>query len=67
MAEAPDDYRAHLETYEGFSKLVTFSLLWIVVILASMALGIVGGLSILGLLLGVGGSIALLIGFAVLS
>jgi hypothetical protein len=67
MAEAPDDYRAHQETYEGFSKLITFSLLWIVVILASMALGLVGGLSILGLLLGVGGSVALLIGFAVLS
>ena len=67
MAEAQDDYREHQQTYEGFSKLVTFSLLWIVVILASMALGLVGGLSILGLLLGVGGSIALLIGFAVLS
>ncbi len=67
MADAQDDYRAHHETYEAFSKLVTFSLLWIVVILASMALGLVGGLSILGLLLGVGGSIALLIGFAVLS
>ena len=67
MAEAPDDYRAHQETYEGFSKLITFSLLWIVVILASMALGLVGGLSILGLLLGIGGSVALLIGFAVLS
>ncbi len=67
MAEAPDDYRAHQETYEGFSKLITFSLLWIVVILASMALGLVGGLSLLGVILGVGGSIALLIGFAVLS
>lgn len=67
MAEAQDDYREHQQTYEGFSKLVTFSLLWIVVILASMALGLVGGLSILGLLLGIGGSIALLIGFAVLS
>jgi hypothetical protein len=67
MADAPDDYRAHQETYAAFNKLVTFTLLWIVVILASMALGLVGGLSILGLLLGVGGSIALLIGFAVLS
>lgn len=67
MAEAQDDYRAHQETYEAFNKLVTFSLLWIVVLLAAMALGLVGGLPILGLLLGVGGSIALLIGFAVLS
>ncbi len=49
------------------NKLVTFTVLWIVLLLVSMALGLVGGLHILGLLLGVGGSIALLIGFAVLS
>ena len=66
MAEAPDDYRAHLETYEGFSKLITFSLLWIVVILASMALGLVGNLPVLALLLGIGGTVALLVAFAVL-
>lgn len=67
MAEATDDYRAHQETYTAFNKLVTFTVLWIVLLLVSMALGLVGGLHILGLLLGVGGSIALMIGFAVLS
>ena len=69
MAEASqdDDYRAHLDTYTSFNKLVLFMILWIVLLLASMALGLVGGVHILSLLLGVGGTIALLIAFAVLS
>ncbi|TAJ92057.1 MAG: aa3-type cytochrome c oxidase subunit IV [Reyranella sp.] len=67
MAEATDDYPAHLATYTSFNKLVTFGILWIVLLLVSMALGLVGHLPLLGLLLGVGGSIALLIAFAVLN
>jgi len=69
MAEASqdDDYRAHLDTYTSFNKLVLFMILWIVLLLASMALGLVGGVHILSLLLGVGGTVALLIAFAVLS
>ncbi|KAF0099969.1 MAG: hypothetical protein FD144_3490 [Rhodospirillaceae bacterium] len=66
MAEAKDDYPAHAATYAAFSKLVTFSLLWIIVLLVSMALGLIAHLPLLGLVLGIGGSIALLIGFAVL-
>lgn len=66
MANAQDDYPAHLETYTSFNKLVTFALLWIVLILASMALGLVGHMSILALFLGIGGSVALLVAFAVL-
>ena len=66
MAEGQDDYRAHMETYTSFNKLVTFTLLWIVLILVAMALGLVGHMSILALLLGVGGSVALLVAFAVL-
>lgn len=67
MAEATDDYPAHAATYTAFNKLVTFGVLWIVLLLVSMALGLVGHLPLLGLLLGVGGSIALLIAFAVLN
>lgn len=66
MAEAKDDYPAHAATYAAFSKLVAFSLLWIIVLLVSMALGLIAHLPLLGLVLGIGGSIALLIGFAVL-
>ena len=66
MADSQDDSPAHLESYNSFNKLVTFTLLWIVLILASMALGLVGNMSILALLLGIGGSVALLVAFAVL-
>ena len=67
MAEAKDDYPAHVATYTSFNKLVTFTLLWIVLLLVSMAVGLVGHMSLLALVLGIGGSIALLIGFAILS
>jgi hypothetical protein len=66
MAEGQDDYRAHLATYTSFNKLVTFTILWIVLLLVSMALGLVGHMSIFALLLGIGGTVALLVGFAVL-
>ncbi|OWY58712.1 hypothetical protein B7486_78495, partial [cyanobacterium TDX16] len=52
MAEAQDDYRAHMETYTSFNKLVTFTILWIVLLLVAMALGLVGNLPVLALLLG---------------
>jgi hypothetical protein len=66
MAEAAqDEYRAHLDTYTSFSKLVTFMILWIVLLLSSMALGLIAHVSIIALLLGVGGTLALIIGFAV--
>jgi hypothetical protein len=68
MADASqDDYRAHLDTYTSFNKLVLFMILWIVLLLSCMALGLVGGVHILSLLMGVGGTIVLLIAFAVLS
>ncbi|TAJ42993.1 MAG: aa3-type cytochrome c oxidase subunit IV [Reyranella sp.] len=66
MADAQDDYPAHLETYTSFNKLVTFTLLWIVLLLVSMALGLVGHMSIFAVLLGIGGTVALLVAFAVL-
>ena len=66
MAEASqDEYRAHLATYTAFNKLVLFMILWIVLLLACMALGLVGNSGLIALILGVGGTVALLIGFAV--
>ena len=68
MAEATqDEFRQHADTYSAFSRLVLFMILWIVLLLASMALGLVGGAHILSLLMGIGGTVALLIAFAVLS
>ena len=68
MAEADNtEYRAHLATYTAFSKLVLFMILWLVLLLSTMALGLVGGVHLLSLLLGVGGTLALIVAFAVLS
>ena len=67
MADAQDDLPAHLKTYESFNKLVLFTILFIVLLLASMALGLVGNAPLFALVLGIGGTVALLVAFAVLS
>jgi hypothetical protein len=66
MADTNDDLPAHVQTYQSFGKLVLFSILLIVLLLSCMALGLVGNLGLLSLVLGIGGTIALLIAFAVL-
>jgi nitrate reductase NapE component len=66
MADQNDDLPAHVQTYESFSKLVLFMILFVVLLLSCMALGLVGNLGLLSLVLGIGGTIALLIAFAVL-
>ena len=67
MADATqEEIRVHTETYTAFNKLVLFTILWVILLLASMALGLIAHAGIISLLLGVGGTIALLIGFAVL-
>ena len=68
MAEASNaEYRAHLDTYTSFNKLVLFTVLWILLLLSSMALGLVAHVGFLSVVLGVGGTIALLVAFAILS
>ena len=66
MAEAtPQELREHMETYTAFSKLVLFVILWLVLLLSCMALGLVAGVHLLSVLAGVGGTLALIIAFAV--
>jgi hypothetical protein len=60
------ELRAHVETYNAFNKLVLFVILWVVLLLACMAMGLVGGAGAMALLIGIGGTFALLVGFAVL-
>ncbi|WP_428660153.1 aa3-type cytochrome c oxidase subunit IV [Reyranella sp.] len=68
MAEANDaEYRAHLDTYTSFNKLVMFMLLWIVLLLSSMALGLVAHVGFLAVVLGVGGTVVLLAAFAMMN
>ncbi len=67
MAEATQqEVREHMETYTAFNKLVLFMILWIVLLLSSMALGLVAGVGLIATIMGVGGTIALLVGFAVM-
>ena len=67
MADATqEEIRAHMDTYSAFNKLVLFTILWVILLLASMALGLVAHIGILSLLMGVGGTIVLLVGFAVM-
>ena len=67
MAEATqEEIRAHTETYNAFNKLVLFVILWVILLLSSMALGLVAHVGLISLLAGIGGTIALLVGFAVL-
>ncbi len=66
MADAQTEYREHAETYAAFNKLVTFGSAWVVLLLVSMAIGLVAHLPVLGLLLGIGGSLALIVAFAIL-
>ncbi len=66
MTDVQDDLPAHVQTYQSFNKLVLFAILFILLLLSCMALGLVGGQSIFALLLGVGGTVALLTAFAVL-
>jgi len=67
MADATqEEIRAHMDTYSSFNKLVLFTILWVILLLSSMALGLVAHVGIISLLLGVGGTVVLLIGFAVL-
>jgi len=67
MADAQDDLPAHLSTYQSFNKLVLFSILFIVLLMSCMALGLVGNVPLFALLVGIGGTIGLLVAFAVLS
>ncbi len=60
------ELRAHVETYNSFNKLVLFVILWVVLLLSCMAMGLVGGAGAISLLIGIGGTFALLIAFALL-
>jgi hypothetical protein len=65
MAEASqDEYRAHFATYAAFNRLVLFMILWLVLLLGCMALGLVGNSGLIALLLGIGGTVVLLVAFA---
>ncbi|WP_296321149.1 aa3-type cytochrome c oxidase subunit IV [Reyranella sp.] len=61
------ELQEHQETFHSFSKLVLFAVLHIVLVLACLAMAFLGHIPVLGLLLGLGGTLALLVAFAITS
>jgi hypothetical protein len=64
---ADEDLPAHQQTFHGFSKLVLFAVLHITLVLGCLALAFLGHSPVIGTLLGVGGTLALLAIFAMSS
>lgn len=62
---ADPEFPAHLRTFHSFSKLVLFAILHIMLVLACLALAFLGNVPLLALLVGVGGTVALLATFAI--
>jgi hypothetical protein len=62
-----EDLPAHQKTFHSFSKLVLFSILHIVLVLSCLALAFLGSTPVLALILGVGGTVALLVAFTIMS
>ncbi len=62
-----EELREHQESFHSFGKLVLFAVLHIMLILACLALAFLGHIPMLATLLGLGGTLALLAGFAISS
>ena len=59
------ELRAHRQTFQLFSKVVLFAVLHIALVLACLALAFLGGVPLFALVLGLGGTIALIVAFTV--
>ena len=59
------EVRAHRRTFVGFERLVMFAMLHIALTLGCLALAFLGHVPLLAFLLGVGGTIALIVAFVV--
>jgi energy-converting hydrogenase Eha subunit C len=61
------ELREHEETFHSFSKLVLFAVLHIGLVLVCLALGFVGHIPVLAVLMGLGGTLVLLVAFVIAS
>ena len=59
------EVRAHRRTFVAFERIVLFAVLHITLTLACLALAFVGHVPLIGLLLGLGGTLVLIVGFTV--
>jgi len=62
---AAQELRQHEQTFRSFSKLVLFAILHIIVVLCGLALSFLGNAPLMAIILGVGGTVALLAAFAI--
>lgn len=58
------DLPAHEQTYATFNKIVLFAVLHIMLMLVCLALAFLGHTPVLAVILGLGGTVALIAGFA---
>jgi len=59
------DLGAHRRTFHAFSKLVLSAILHIALVLACLALAFIGNSPLIALLLGAGGTVALIMAFVI--
>jgi len=59
---AAEEMRAHRRSYVTFERLVLFSVLHIALVLVCLALAFLGGAPLIAFLLGVAGSLAIVMG-----
>ena len=62
---ADQELRFHQQTFRGFSKMILFAILHIMLVLGCLALAFLGNVPMLALLIGVGGTIAMIAVFAI--
>ncbi len=63
-ADLRADLPAHERAYTAFNRLVLFAILHVMLTLSCLALAFLGHIPLLALLLGLGGTVALIAGFA---
>jgi len=63
-ADLRADLPAHEQSYKAFSRLLLFAILHVMLTLICLALAFLGNVPVFALLLGLGGTVALIAGFA---
>jgi fatty acid desaturase len=63
-ADLRADLPAHEQTFTAFSRLMLFAILHVMLTLSCLALAFLGHVPVFAILLGVGGTVALVTGFA---
>jgi hypothetical protein len=65
VPENPAEVRAHRESFHWFMKFAIFSVMHVGLVLACLALGFPGNAPTFALLLGIGGTLALIVAFMI--